>query len=561
MDYTEHYGPMARTPQTNSIPGTEENNAGGYAFPVDDWTRLDRFLILGAEGGTCYVGEKRLTRTNAEACARLIDDPSTGPEAVDRIVEISRSGRAPSNDPALFLLAMACASAQSEVRARALRALPKVARIGTHLFHFAHFVEAFRGWGRGLRQAVRHWYKDKSPEDLAHQLMKYRQRKGWSHGDLLRLSHPVPPTESHRVLFASVLGKPLGGEALHKLPSRYARAQSLDGLTEDAVAEAVRAERLPREVVPSDHLNSPEVWRALLEAMPVGALIRNLGKLTQVGVLDDLNREAVDLVTERVTDPDTLKRARVHPLQVLLALKTYALGGGFRGKLNWQPVRRVLDALDTAFYRAFGSAEPTNQRVLIGLDVSGSMNSPIQDTNLSCREGAAALSLVTAATEPYVKVTAFSSARQATWRPSKVGSHTGFGPPIGGLAEFPISPRERLDDVVRRTERLDFGGTDCALPMLYAMDQELEVDAFFVYTDSETWAGEVHPMEALRQYRSKMKINAKLVVVGMTSDGFSIADPNDGGSLDVVGFDSSVPNIMVDFLAQWPNNASSTWVK
>jgi 60 kDa SS-A/Ro ribonucleoprotein len=34
----------------------------------------------------------------------------------------------------------------------------------------------------------------------------------------------------------------------------------------------------------------------------------------------------------------------------------------------------------------------------------------------------------------------------------------------------------------------------------------------------------------------------------MVSNGFTIADPNDGGMLDVVGFDATVPQIMADFL-------------
>ena len=56
-----------------------------------------------------------------------------------------------------------------------------------------------------------------------------------------------------------------------------------------------------------------------------------------------------------------------------------------------------------------------------------------------------------------------------------------------------------------------------------------------VYTGSETWAGAIHPVQALREYRAKTGIAAKLVVVGMVSNGFSIADPDDGGMLDVVG--------------------------
>jgi 60 kDa SS-A/Ro ribonucleoprotein len=38
------------------------------------------------------------------------------------------------------------------------------------------------------------------------------------------------------------------------------------------------------------------------------------------------------------------------------------------------------------------------------------------------------------------------------------------------------------------------------------------------------------------------------VVVGLVSNGFSIADPADPGMLDVVGFDAAAPAVIADFL-------------
>ena len=83
--------------------------------------------------------------------------------------------------------------------------------------------------------------------------------------------------------------------------------------------------------------------------------------------------------------------------------------------------------------------------------------------------------------------------------------------------------------------------------MLYAQAQEREVDAFVIYTDSETWAGDLHPAQALRDYRRASGIDARLVVVGLVSNGFSIADPADPGMLDVVGFDTAAPQLISDF--------------
>ena len=83
--------------------------------------------------------------------------------------------------------------------------------------------------------------------------------------------------------------------------------------------------------------------------------------------------------------------------------------------------------------------------------------------------------------------------------------------------------------------------------MLYAKEKNLKVDVFIVYTDCETHSGQVHPSEALRQYRAASGIDAKLIVVAMTSNGFTLADPNDSGMLDIAGFDSAAPEVMRNF--------------
>ena len=63
-----------RAPQSAPIPGSAQapNSAGGYSWEVDDWTRLRRFLILGAGGGSYYAGEWKLARQNATAVERCL---------------------------------------------------------------------------------------------------------------------------------------------------------------------------------------------------------------------------------------------------------------------------------------------------------------------------------------------------------------------------------------------------------------------------------------------------------------------------------------------------------
>ena len=164
------------TPQSEPIPGSNQvrNSGGGYSWAVDDWTRFDRFLILGAEGGTYYITERDLVKQSHDALMRCIK--ADGIRAVNRIVEISDAGRAPKNDPAIFALALVVTHGDAQAKAHAFANLGKICRIGTHLFHFAEYVNAMRGWGRGLRNAVAGWYVEREAGDLAHQAVKYQQR-------------------------------------------------------------------------------------------------------------------------------------------------------------------------------------------------------------------------------------------------------------------------------------------------------------------------------------------------------------------------------------------------
>ena len=549
FDFTKHLSTRLRrtaTPQAEPIPGSTQtpNSAGGYAWTVDHWKRLDRFLIFGSERGTYYIRERTLTRENAHAVMECLAED--GPRVVRRVVEISDSGRAPKNDPALFVLALASAAEDAATRAAALSALPLVARTGTHLFHWLEYVKAFRGWGRGVRTAVSRWYSVKRPEDLAYQLLKYQARDGWSHRDALRLAHPKAPTYEHGLLFryATQGWQAIAGSSALRtdIGGRLEAVQAIRHMTPAEAARVIRIYGLTREMVPTELLVHAVVWEALLEAMPMTAMIRNLGVMAKVGLLVPLSG-AVQTVVARLGDRDAIRRARVHPLAVLAAMKTYAQGRGMRGDGTWTPVAQVVDALDGAFYLAFENVPATRKRIVLALDVSGSMMAPVHGMPyLSCREASAAMALVTAATEPNHRFVAFTNG-------SVPSMHSRYGY-NSGLTPLALSPRQRLDDVVKMTERLPFGGTDCALPMVEALRLRWAVDVFVVYTDSETWAGNIHPAQALRAYRERMGIAAKLVVVAMNSNGFSIADPDDAGMLDVVGFDTATPQVIGDFIGE-----------
>lgn len=525
MDVLRTLG-IRRTPQSEQAdPRQGRNAAGGYAFTLEAAARLRRFLVLGVDGGTYYAAPRDLARGNAEIVTWMAQhDPQT---LVSTIVEVSQA--APRQNPSLFALALAASYPQSAQLA--LAALPKVARTGTHLFLFAAFVEAFRGWGRGLRRAVGAWYTSRDAEHLAYQVVKYRAREGWSHRDLLRLSHPQTTVPELRDVFDWIVRGSIG-EHTPALIEGFVRAQEASEAR--TWSELVRQHGLTWEMLPDRALGEVAVWDALLDVgVPQTALMRQLPRLTRLGMLPDVGGRT-DEVVSQLTDAGRLRAGRIHPVNVLVAQRTYAAGRSARGDGQWTPSRKVTDALDSAFYTAFGAVEPSGQRTLLAVDVSGTMGVAVSGMPITAREAAAALALVQLATEPAAAAVGFTTGNGRDWHDT-------------ALKPLAISPRQRLDDALAVVDAMPMSGTDCALPMVYATEKGLKVDTFVVYTDNETWAGRIHPHQALAQYRRSSGISAKLIVVGMTATQFSIADPSDPGMLDVVGFDAAVPSLISEF--------------
>lgn len=547
VQYTTHYN-KRQTPQSEPIPGREadmvENSAGGYTFPVNDWTRLDRFLILGTEGGSYYATEHKLTRENAQAVDRCIKED--GERVVERIVEISDAGRAPKNDPAIFALALCAKNGNEKTKQAAYQALSKVCRIGTHLFHFMMYAKPISGCGPGMRRALSRWYNGRPAKDVAFQAVKYQSRDGWSHANIMQLAHIKPASPDHDTVFRwMVKGKEKQLPPVADVPDpvrliwAFEMAKTITDV--EAMCRLIKNYRLPREAIPTEMLNHASVWATMLPDMGITALIRNLATMTRVGLLRPMS-DACKYAIERITDEEQIKKGRVHPIQMLSALLTYRAGHGMRGKHTWEPISQVVDALDEGFYKAFGLVEPTGKRHYLALDVSGSMGGGevAGVPGLSPRVASSAMAMLRCRVEKAWIIKGFTSG-------GNMRSSYGFGSSRNPIVQLPISPKQRLDDICAYTERLDFGGTDCALPMLDAAKNKIPIDIFEVYTDSETWAGDIQPVQALQQYRQKMGIPAKLVVVGMVSNGFTLADPNDAGMMDVVGFDTAAPNLISDF--------------
>lgn len=519
------------TPQTERADKRQKrNNAGGYSFIASDATRFRRFLITGTNGGTYYVSENKLTKDAVKFVVDYIAD--NGVAAVNEAVKVSDQALAPSNNQALFVIAVALNSDDADTKRAAKEAVIKVARTGTHLFTLCEYLKNTGGWGSAKTKAIAAWYTTRDDEALSYQVAKYRQRDGWTHRDVLRLAHP-------KGISKDISRFILSGEVTETAPvilRDFERLSTVDSA--DEAVEAIHdAEVVAWEFLPTGVLKDKKVWRELADGghLPLGAMIRNISRLGKNGAFEDNFHEGklqvisgdefTDIVVNALTNEKKIKRSRIHPMDFL---KTIAVvGDGSEGVPH-----EVIGALHTGYEMSFVNVKDIDASALIGMDVSGSMSALVNDPRggwdwgnqegLTCAKAGASLIQVIMEAMRKTRVMAFSNQ----------------------FLELPITKQMSLNEVHRKVQELNFGSTDCALPMQYALNRGLEVDAFFVITDCETWYGNQHPFEALKEYRNKVNPKARMFVIALSGTEFTIADPDDPLSYDIAGFDSSMMKIV-----------------
>lgn len=547
---------------TNQI----KNDAGGYVFKADMWVTLDRFLIMGIPGNTFYVSQKNLVVTHVHVLTDCIKED--GIRCVNRVIELSASGRVVKADAPIFMFALIQKYGDLSTRQYAY---DRTYILCNTFYKLTKLISERKGlglgWSRGLRRAIALWYENKGLPYLIYQALKYPNRNGMSQRQLIRLAHIPRSGDPARDLVYDWLAsskketrhghmnsEELAQELwrLYGLGQAYARDLLHATPTVEQAIKGINGEGFTHEMIPTHLLKEKKVWEALVESMPFTATVRNLNRLSSLKVIDPLSGN--ETIVNRLTNKSHVQLSNIHPISLLIARKVYQSGEGLKGKLNWVPSSWIVTALENAFYHAMNTWPSTGKRLLIGVDISSSMNSVNVSNDIPFKpsELAGALACVLAHIEPSSLIMGFTQ----KFEPLDINSNTS------------------LADAMKEANNYHnmMGATDCAMPMMYALGfdanqhiqfnriivddyikserEPLLVDAFIILTDNETWIGKIHPQQALDTYRKQVNQNAKLVVVAMqpSRNTITIADPEDPLSLDIVGFDASVPQLIQDFV-------------
>jgi 60 kDa SS-A/Ro ribonucleoprotein len=512
---------LTKTPQTQPIFGRTDmvqNNTGGYVFKITDEQILERFLLIGSEGGTYYVDEQKLTLENSKKIVEMIK--KNGKAVVEKVVDYAINRRAPKTDAGIFVLALATTFGDQETKQLAYSKIVDVCKNSTQLFTFVANIQNLRGWSRGLRKAVAKFYDNKKADSLAYQLVKYRNRAGFTHKDVLRLCHPTAKDEQINQLFKYAVGKCTEAESGHSLIENFGKAQQAN---EKELLKLIKESALTWEMIPTEKLNNEKVLNALLPHMPLVALMRNLNRFSYNGMTTSFN-DTVKKICSILTNAEMIEETKIHPINVVNSLATYSSGHGLKGSKTWEANNNIVDALVDCYDLSLKETVKTDKNILIGVDISGSMNSPVGGMSLSAAQIAGVLALTMLKTEKNAEVVCFDTSLHKPY----------FG--------------KRSDLLTVINNAPCGGGTDCGQPLKHACDTLNKYDAIIILTDNETWAGREHNFDLLKSYRKNVNKNVKVIEVAMVSNPISTFPSDDPNLLRVVGFDSSVVDIINKYL-------------
>ncbi|XP_041697281.1 60 kDa SS-A/Ro ribonucleoprotein-like [Coregonus clupeaformis] len=499
---------------------------GEHPWEVTAVTRLCRFLCYGSEMAMYDTKEHRLGMESALALRSLLQE-GRGCEVVEEVKRLA--------NPSLFILDVCSQHSELKTRQRVFQALRDVCRDSEHLFTFVQYKKEVKEgmqcgiWGRALRKAVSNWYNEQDAMSLALAVTKYRIRGGWSHQDLLRLSHTKPANEGDLPKITLISKYAMKGwkevqvaygdkenSEVVKVLSYLEAVEKVKHIADEIeVTHLIEEHRLEREQLLTDHLKSKEVWKALLNE--IKSVLRTLGKMTADQVLKPGSSD-VAAVCKRIQSEAALKKAKLNPFSILTASENYN-GAKAKGKVKWEADGDILKSLDCAFYKCFMNVEPAGKHFAVVVDISTSLSSIVQGTSVSTAVTAAAMAMVIARTEAETQVLAYSE-----------------GAIVPCTISADMSLREVTAELVKNRD---------TLPILWASEKGIAVDMFIIFTNSACWHGKANPAECLRMYRHKIGIFSKLMVCGLTSKGHSIANPAaDRGMLDLCGFDLGAVDVI-----------------
>ena len=507
------------------------NEAGGRAYTLEPKHALAQLAATGCFNGTYYAqADEQL------ATLKTLVDQVTDNAFLAKLAVYSRQRAMMKDMPVALLLAL---SKRDPALFR--KVFDRVVDNGRTLRTLVQFVRSGqfgrKGLSYSLQRAVQRWLNAASVEKL----LSASIGNDPSLRDVLRLARPTPADNARRALFGWLTDKPV---------EKWAPATEAD-LPEEVMALAAfrKAESAEAQILIlgnmharwdllADTAKGSAVWAAIARKMGPQALRMNLNTLVRHGVIGpDANREMVDYVAARLADQDEIRRSRQFPYQFLAA---YMHAGD-------EVPQKIKAALHKAAEIACGNVPELPGPVVIGLDVSGSMASPVTGnrgrgatSKMRCVDVAALFAAAILRRNPDSVVIPFDTAAY----------------------EAKVDPSDSVLSLAERLAKYGGGGTNCSLPLAAANARyaNRKFAGCVLVSDQESWvgAGRNGSTAVMTEWQTFVRNQVRLHGKGFAGPKLVCIDlqpytttqaPERSDILNVGGFSDAVFSVVAAFLA------------
>ncbi|MCD9085368.1 VWA domain-containing protein [Stenotrophomonas sp. SY1] len=412
------------------------NEAGGLAYARDPRTALAVFAATGCLNSTFY-GDAETQLEQVLALCNGVDA-----DFVARTAVYAHTVAHMKDMPALLLATLSVRDG-----AAFAAAFPQVIDNGRMLRTFVQIMRSGQVGRRSLgslpKRMLRQWLEQASPKAIIRAAIGQQP----SLADVIRMVHPKPQDAAREALYAWVIGRPYD-EAL--LPEEL---QVYEAFKRD---QRAALPDLPFQYYTALPLDTVQ-WATLARNSSWQQLRMNLNTFARHGVFED--PAMVEVVAAKLRDPLLIARSRVLPYQLLMA---YHAASALP--------RPILDALQDAMEVATASVPTVQGKVVVAVDVSGSMQSPVTGyrkgatTAARCVDVAALIAACVLRGHPQAEVLPFDT----KVRPQQ------------------LNPRDSVMTLARQLA-INGGGTAVSTPLAYLNRRRAEVDLLVLVSDNESW--------------------------------------------------------------------------
>jgi 60 kDa SS-A/Ro ribonucleoprotein len=514
---------------TSQLPRADSlNEAGGRAYRLPPRHALAQLAATGCFNGA-YYAEADDQLTTLLSLVDQVDDNLY----LAKLAVYSRERAYMKDMPAALLVVLS--RRDSALFRRAFDRVVDNGRVLRTLFQMIRSGQFGRkSLSYALQRAFQAWFNRAG----VGQLLSASIGNDPSLRDVLRLARPTPADNGRRALFGWLTGKEVEKWAPATAGDLPQEVRDLNAFraaaTELEQLDVLSRARFRWDLL-ADAIRGPSVWKAVAGQMGPQALRMNLNTLLRHGVLDG-NDGLVDYVAERIADPAEIARGRQFPYQYLAAYLN----------VDEQVPQRIRAALGRAAEIACGNVPELPGPVVIGLDVSGSMSSPVTG-----RRGLGATSKMRC-----VDVAALFAAAILRRNPDSVVI------PFDTQAyQADVDPQDAILSLATRLAKYGGGGTNCALPLAAANGRyrNRRFAGCVLVSDAESWVGtgrygSTGVMTEWREFvKNQVQLHGsdfagpKLICIDIQPYGTTQA-PDRADILNIGGFTDAVFNVVASFL-------------